>query len=98
MYSVYCTWVKVSESVPKARLGKHTSEGSTLLRSEARLLGDMLGSGVVDVQVQVPAVQVPGVHHWLQRAQLFQVLAHVGLPVYITMSIIELQALHSRSN
>lgn len=72
--------MEVSECVAIARLAEHLREGRALKGGEARLLGDVLGRGVVDVQVLEATVQVSRKHHGLARREVLEVLAHVGLP------------------
>mmetsp|Transcript_2663 Transcript_2663/g.5708 ORF Transcript_2663/g.5708 Transcript_2663/m.5708 type:complete len:219 (+) Transcript_2663:114-770(+) len=74
-------WVHIAKGVSEAGLREHLRECPPLLGCEGWLHVDLLGKGVVYVQVQVPNVQVPRVHHWLALAQRLQVRTHVHLPL-----------------
>lgn len=77
----HCTWVEVPKSVTEITFRQHLPEGTALRGGEARLLDDVLGGRVVDVQVQVTDIQVSSVDDGLAGGEGAQVGAHVRLPV-----------------
>lgn len=60
----------MSERILEARFGEHHRKGLSLQGCQASLLADVLRSGVVDVQIKVAAIQVPGEHDGLASTEL----------------------------
>lgn len=78
--TVVFTRIEVPEGVDILCVREHFREGGALSGGQPCLLGDVLGFGVVDVEVQVAAVQVSRVHDRLAGVELLQIRAHVGFP------------------
>mmetsp|Transcript_18548 Transcript_18548/g.31077 ORF Transcript_18548/g.31077 Transcript_18548/m.31077 type:complete len:234 (-) Transcript_18548:382-1083(-) len=76
-----CIWIQIAKRIFISCFFQHGGEGGSFLRSQPSLLINVLRIGIVDIQVQMTAVQVACKHHSFALVVFLQVAAHVSIPL-----------------